>query len=78
MNERRIIDHIAALTHQADERLLKGIGDDCAVVAKDGRQVWLLTVDTMIEGVHFDPAFHPPEKLGRPDFFVISCSRTYI
>ncbi|MCL2790946.1 MAG: thiamine-phosphate kinase [Desulfobulbus sp.] len=65
MNERQIIDHIATLVNQADERLLKGIGDDCAVVAKDGRLVWLLTVDTIIEGVHFDPTFHPPEKLGR-------------
>jgi len=65
MNERQIIDHIAALTGQEDARLIKGIGDDCAVVAKDGHLVWLLTMDTMIEGVHFDPAFHPPEKLGR-------------
>ncbi|MCL2458435.1 MAG: thiamine-phosphate kinase [Desulfobulbus sp.] len=65
MNERHIIDHIAALTDQKDARLIKGIGDDCAVVAKDGRLVWLLTMDTLIEGVHFDPAFHPPEKLGR-------------
>ena len=65
MNERQIIDHIAALAAQRDARLIKGIGDDCAVVAKDGRLVWLLTMDTLIEGVHFDLAFHPPEKLGR-------------
>ncbi|WP_310600701.1 thiamine-phosphate kinase [Desulfobulbus sp.] len=65
MNERQIIDHIAALTDQKDARLIKGIGDDCAVVAKDGRLVWLLTMDTVIEGVHFDLAFHPPEQLGR-------------
>ncbi|MDR2550466.1 MAG: thiamine-phosphate kinase [Desulfobulbus sp.] len=65
MNERQIIDHIAALTDQKDARLIKGIGDDCAVVEKDGRLVWLLTMDTVIEGVHFDLAFHPPEQLGR-------------
>jgi thiamine-monophosphate kinase len=65
MNERQMIDHIAALTGQTDARLIKGIGDDCAVVAKDGRLVWLLTMDTMIAGVHFDPACHPPEQLGR-------------
>lgn len=65
MNERQIIDHIAALAGRPDKRLIKGIGDDCAVVAKDGRLVWLLTMDTLIEGIHFDPAFHPPEKLGR-------------
>lgn len=65
MNERQMIDHIAALAGQTDDRLIKGIGDDCAVVAKDGRLAWLLTMDTLIEGIHFDLAFHPPEKLGR-------------
>ena len=65
MNERQIIEYIAALAGPADARLLKGIGDDCAVIQKDGNHVWLLTMDTLIEGVHFDCAFHPPEKLGR-------------
>ena len=65
MNERQIIEYITALTGQADEQLLKGIGDDCAVIRKDGNRVWLLTMDTLIESVHFNAAFHPPEKLGR-------------
>ena len=65
MNERQIIDTIAALAGPADGRLLKGIGDDCAVIASDSGCAWLLTMDTLIEGVHFDPAFHPPELLGR-------------
>ena len=65
MNERQIIDTIAALAGPADGRLLKGIGDDCAVIASDSGRAWLLTMDTLIEGVHFDPAFHPPELLGR-------------
>ena len=65
MNERQIIDTIAALAGPADGRLLKGIGDDCAVIASDSGRAWLLTMDTLIEGVHFDAAFHPPELLGR-------------
>lgn len=65
VNERQIIEYIAALAGPADARLIKGIGDDCAVIQKDGRQVWLLTMDTLIEGVHFNTAYHPPEKLGR-------------
>ena len=65
MNERQIIEHITALAGPADGRLLQGIGDDCAVVDKDRRRVWLLTMDTLIENVHFDCAFHPPEQLGR-------------
>ena len=65
MNERQIIDHIAALAGPADARLLKGIGDDCAVIVRNEASVWLLTMDTLIETVHFDRRFHPPDKLGR-------------
>jgi len=65
VNELQVIEYIAALTGSADEQLLKGIGDDCAVIRKDGTRVWLLTMDTLIESVHFNSSFHPPEKLGR-------------
>jgi thiamine-monophosphate kinase len=64
MNELQIIEYIAGLAGPA-EGLLKGIGDDCAVIRKDGNRVWLLTMDTLIESVHFNLGFHPPEKLGR-------------
>lgn len=67
MNERQIIEYIADLAGKNPDNcgLIQGIGDDCAVVAKDGRMVWLLTMDTLIEKVHFAPAFHPPKQLGR-------------
>lgn len=66
MNERQLIDYIVGLagsTSNAD--LLLGIGDDCAVVARDDHRSWLVTMDTLIESIHFDSSFHPPEKLGR-------------
>jgi thiamine-monophosphate kinase len=44
-------------------RLVRGIGDDCAVV-DGGEAAMLLTVDTMVEGVHFDLARTSPEGLG--------------
>ena len=65
MNERQIIDTIAALAGPADGRLVRGIGDDCAVIGGEAGRVWLLTMDTLIESVHFATAFHPPELLGR-------------
>ena len=65
MNERDIIAYINALAPATAPGLIKGIGDDCAVIDRDGRHVWLLTLDTLIESVHFDCAFHPPELLGR-------------
>ncbi len=46
--------------------VIKGIGDDCAVVApKGGGTVTLVTTDTLVEGVHFDLSWHPPELLGQ-------------
>jgi thiamine-monophosphate kinase len=65
VNERQIIEYITALSGPKNEQLIQGIGDDCAVIQKDAHTVWLVTMDTLIESVHFDCAFHPPEKLGR-------------
>ena len=65
MNERDVIAYISALAQPSAQGLIKGIGDDCAVIDRDGRHVWLLTLDTLIESVHFDCAFHPPQLLGR-------------
>ena len=65
MNERELIAYIAGQAGQAGGDLLMGIGDDCAVIRRDESRVWLLTMDTLIESVHFDSVFHPPDKLGR-------------
>lgn len=65
MNERQIIQAIAGLTATDVKGLIKGIGDDCAVIRKDDSRAWLITMDTLIETVHFDLSWHPPEKLGR-------------
>jgi thiamine-monophosphate kinase len=58
----RILRHVQA---QESESLIKGIGDDCAVIKKDGESVQLLTTDTLVEGVHFDLTWHQPYLLGR-------------
>ncbi len=62
-------DLIAAIQNRAgaDENpsLLYGIGDDCAVTRKDDTDVLLYSIDTLVESVHFDPGFHPPELLGK-------------
>jgi thiamine-monophosphate kinase len=65
MNERELIEHIRQLTGSAADGVLLGIGDDCAVIEKDRDNVWLLTMDTLIESIHFNCAWHPPELLGR-------------
>lgn len=71
MTERDLIALIRNLAcHEGEgegegEGLVQGIGDDCAVVAKDRQNVWLLTMDTLIESIHFDCSWHPPYLLGR-------------
>ncbi|MCI5150164.1 MAG: thiamine-phosphate kinase, partial [Candidatus Electrothrix sp. MAN1_4] len=65
MRERDLIQQIQKLSTQKGEGLIKGIGDDCAVVVKDQKNVWLLTMDTLVESVHFDCSWHPPYLLGR-------------
>ncbi len=65
MNERDLVEQIRRLAGAGTADLVQGIGDDCAVVQKNAETVWLLTMDTLIESIHFDCSWHPPEKLGR-------------
>ncbi|NOX81267.1 MAG: thiamine-phosphate kinase [Deltaproteobacteria bacterium] len=65
MKERELIDIIARLAGEQRPGLLRGIGDDCAVIEGRPGLVQLVTMDTLVESVHFDPDWHPPEKLGR-------------
>jgi len=65
-SERECINRILHyVQNHAREDLIKGIGDDCAVLKKDGDNCSLLSTDTLVEGVHFDLAWHPPYLLGR-------------
>jgi len=63
--ERTIIAAIARQQVGSSFDLVRGIGDDCAVVRKAGGLVDLWTTDALVQGVHFDLAWHPPELLGR-------------
>src|SRR5215510_11229562 len=44
--------------------MLLGVGDDAAVVEPVRNQVEVLTVDSIVEGVHFDRRFTPPDAIG--------------
>jgi thiamine-monophosphate kinase len=73
MKERELIAWIQGLTEKSGTGLLQGIGDDCAVLEKDADTVWLLTMDSLIESVHFNCAWHPPDLLGRKAI-TVNCS----
>ena len=57
LGEFGFIDRIAH--HTRREHVLCGIGDDCAVMDAGNGRVRLVTIDTMVEGVHFVPAAAP-------------------
>ncbi len=66
ISERECIKIIQDYTaRQNSEYLVKGIGDDCAVIKKDESTHLLFTTDTLVEGVHFNLSWHSPYLLGR-------------
>ncbi len=50
--------------HFSPEKLIKGIGDDCAVIGPYENKAFLITTDLLVEGVHFILGRIPPEHLG--------------
>src|SRR5512139_846911 len=60
-------DLIAALSREfgpAPAGVALGIGDDCAALEIPGSDYLLWTVDTLVEGVHFDLAYTTLAQLG--------------
>jgi thiamine-monophosphate kinase len=59
-----LIEKIAAIVEQADERVVLTIGDDTAVVRPSESALTLLTTDMLLEGVHFKLGSISPFQLG--------------
>ena len=57
---RRLTESIAP----TQSSTLKGVGDDCAVIAPTEGEVTLVTTDMLMEGVHFDLIYTPLKHLG--------------
>ena len=63
-SERELIARIRRQLPPAPDWLLVGIGDDAAVVEPERNRVEVLTVDALVEGIHFDRRFVPPDAIG--------------
>jgi thiamine-monophosphate kinase len=63
-SERELIARIRGHLPPAPGWVLVGIGDDAAVVEAERNRVEVLTVDALIEGIHFERAFVPPDAIG--------------
>ena len=64
VDERTLLARIQQHLPPAPDWLLVGIGDDAAVVEPERNRVEVLSVDALVEGIHFDRAFVPPEAIG--------------
>jgi len=64
LTERELIARIQQRLAPAPAWMIVGIGDDAAVVQPERNQVDALTVDAIVDGIHFDRAFVPPEAIG--------------
>lgn len=65
MTAHRETERIERLTRRfrrRGDRLLRGIGDDAAVVRAEG--VIVVSVDAVVEGVHFKSSYTPPRTAG--------------
>jgi thiamine-monophosphate kinase len=64
LTERELIARIQRQLAPAPDWLIAGIGDDAAVVEPERNRAEVLTVDAVVEGIHFDRAFVPPDAIG--------------
>ncbi len=64
LTERELVARIQRRLAPPPPWVLVGIGDDAAVVEPERNRVEVLTVDALVEGVHFDRAFVPPGAIG--------------
>lgn len=65
-----LIEALARLFGPAPPEVVLGIGDDCAVLDFGADWYLLWTVDTLLEGVHFDLAYFSLRQLGRKSLAV--------
>lgn len=63
LGEFGLIDHLTNQIKLKDPAVIKGVGDDTAVIDA-GDHYMLATKDLLIEGVHFDMAYTPLKHLG--------------
>jgi thiamine-monophosphate kinase len=62
--EKLLIAEVRKAVRARNRAVIRGIGDDCAVLRFRARQDVLVTTDFTLEGIHFRREWHPPESVG--------------
>lgn len=64
-NEHRIIEEISEKWLTSGYGIIKGIGDDCAVIEKSGNQRYVVTTDALVENIHFLTRISTYKEIGQ-------------
>ncbi len=64
LGEFGLIEHLTKNFSSKNEKLIKGIGDDCAVIDTGAELLQIITTDMLAEGIHFDIMYTPLKHLG--------------
>jgi thiamine-monophosphate kinase len=64
LTERELVARIQDQLPPPPPWMLVGIGDDAAIVEPERNRLEVLTVDALVEGIHFDRSFTPPSAIG--------------
>ena len=64
LGEFGLIDRLAKDITTKNESTIKGIGDDCAILAPAEGMRTVVTTDLLVEGIHFDLTYVPLRHLG--------------
>lgn len=71
LGEFGLIEHLTSPFNNQNKATVFGVGDDCAVLARDEMSYTLVSTDLFLENVHFDLMYVPLKHLG---FKVVSAS----
>lgn len=64
LGEFKLINHLTKDFEVKGENILRGIGDDAAVIAIGENEVEVVSTDMLVEGVHFDLSYCPLQHVG--------------
>lgn len=59
-----LVERIASMLRARSPEVLRGIGDDAAVIDLGDGRALILTIDSLVEGVHFLKDVCPPRSIG--------------
>ena len=59
-----LLERLKKFKGKVNARTVKGSGDDSAILKTKSKHLQLLTTDTYIEGVDFDPSYTPFTHFG--------------